>query len=77
MVGPARARGRVAPPARAPKGMCYLPYWMMCNLALQEGQIVRITNTTLPKGTFVKLQPVLSDFLDISNPRLCPDGWLL
>mmetsp|Transcript_30640 Transcript_30640/g.88445 ORF Transcript_30640/g.88445 Transcript_30640/m.88445 type:complete len:322 (-) Transcript_30640:70-1035(-) len=53
----------------AEEGMCYLPYWMMCNLAMQEGQIVRITNTTLQKGTFVKLQPQRSDFLDISNPR--------
>jgi len=30
---------------------------------------VRVTNTSLPKGSFVKLQPVSSDFLDIHNPR--------
>lgn len=53
----------------AEEGMCYLPYWMMCNLLLQEGDLIRITNTTLPKGSFVKLQPVSSDFLDIHNPR--------
>merc|ERR1719188_2049541 len=52
----------------AEEGMCYLPYWMMCNL-LQEGDLVRITNTSLPKGNFVKLQPVSSEFLDIHNPR--------
>merc|ERR1719221_2055010 len=49
--------------------MCYLPYWMMCNLCLQEGDLIRVTNTSLPKGSFVKLQPVSSDFLDIDNPR--------
>lgn len=53
----------------AEEGTCYLPYWIMCNLLLQEGDIVRITNTTLPKGSFVKLQPVSKDFLDIHNPR--------
>jgi len=53
----------------ADEGTCYLPYWMMCNLLIQEGDLVKVTNTTLPKGTFVKLQPVSSDFLDIHNPR--------
>lgn len=53
----------------AEEGMCYLPYWMMCNLLLSEGDLVRITNTSLPKGSFVKLQPVSSEFLDIHNPR--------
>ena len=53
----------------ADEGMCYMPYWMMQNLLLREGDIVRITNTTLPKGTFVKLQPVTKDFLDIHNPK--------
>merc|ERR1719210_1736752 len=53
----------------ADEGMCYLPYWMMQNLLLKEGDLVHITNTSLPKGSFVKLQPVSSDFLDIHNPR--------
>lgn len=53
----------------AEEGMCYLPYWMMGNLLLQEGDLIRVTNTSLPKGSFVKLQPVSSDFLDIHNPR--------
>merc|ERR1712232_1329979 len=46
-----------------------MPYWMMCNLLLTEGSLVRITNCSLPKGSFVKLQPVSSDFLEIHNPR--------
>jgi len=53
----------------AEEGTCYLPYWMLCNLLLQEGDLVRVTNTSLPKGSFVKLQPISSDFLDIHNPR--------
>eukprot|EP01053_Blabericola_migrator_P013458 Blabericola_migrator_1__13457@NODE_96_length_14432_cov_203_974173_g86_i0_p6_GENE_NODE_96_length_14432_cov_203_974173_g86_i0NODE_96_length_14432_cov_203_974173_g86_i0_p6_ORF_typecomplete_len330_score56_03UFD1/PF03152_14/5_3e63Fanconi_A/PF03511_14/0_26_NODE_96_length_14432_cov_203_974173_g86_i063727361 len=53
----------------AEEDYCNLPYWMMQNLCVDEGQLVRVINTSLPKGTFVKLQPVTSDFLDISNPK--------
>ncbi|CAA6655001.1 unnamed protein product [Spirodela intermedia] len=53
----------------AEEGMVYLPYWMMQNLLLEEGDVVRIKSATLPKGTYVKLQPHTTDFLDISNPK--------
>eukprot|EP00775_Hariotina_reticulata_P002575 gene2575-2877_t len=53
----------------AQEGHVYLPRWMMGNLLLTEGQPVTFTNVSLPKGTYVKLQPVTSDFLDISNPK--------
>lgn len=42
---------------------------MMENMLLQEGDIVKVKNVTLPKGTYVKLQPHTKDFLDISNPK--------
>ncbi|KAG6538225.1 hypothetical protein ZIOFF_003337 [Zingiber officinale] len=63
----------------AEEGMIYMPYWvgynlefllyMMQNLLLEEGDPVRVKNATLPKGTYVKLQPHTKDFLDISNPK--------
>ncbi|WOL13076.1 hypothetical protein Cni_G21845 [Canna indica] len=53
----------------AEEGMIYMPYWMMENLLLQEGDIIHVKNVTLPKGTYVKLQPHTKDFLDISNPK--------
>ncbi|CAE6151034.1 unnamed protein product [Arabidopsis arenosa] len=53
----------------AEEGVIYMPYWMMQNLLLQEGDIVRVRNVTLPKGTYVKLQPHTTDFLDIANPK--------
>ena len=53
----------------ADEGVVYLPFWMMENLCLQEGQMVEFQNISLPKGTFVKLRPHTSDFLDISNPK--------
>ncbi|KAJ8767193.1 hypothetical protein K2173_013590 [Erythroxylum novogranatense] len=46
----------------AEEGMIYMPYWMMENLLLQEGDIVGVKNLTLPKGTYVKLQPHTKDF---------------
>ncbi len=30
---------------------------------------MKVTNTSLPKGSYVKLQPVSKDFLDVHNPR--------
>ncbi|CAI9108130.1 OLC1v1007658C2 [Oldenlandia corymbosa var. corymbosa] len=53
----------------ADEGMIYLPYWMMENMLLQEGDIVHIKNASLSKGTYVKLQPHTMDFLDVSNPK--------
>ncbi|WCJ20500.1 ubiquitin fusion degradation 1 [Euphorbia peplus] len=53
----------------AEEGLIYLPYWMMENMLLQEGDIVQLKNVSLEKGSFVKLQPHTSDFLDISNPK--------
>ncbi|PIA53315.1 hypothetical protein AQUCO_00900115v1 [Aquilegia coerulea] len=53
----------------AEEGMIYMPYWMMENMLLQEGDTVRVKNVALPKGKYVKLQPHTMDFLDISNPK--------
>ena len=41
----------------------------MQNLAMEEGEIVNLRSASLPKGTYVKLQPHTTDFLDISNPK--------
>ncbi|XP_050368743.1 uncharacterized protein LOC126786834 isoform X1 [Argentina anserina] len=53
----------------ADEGLIYVPYWMMENMLLQEGDIVQVKNKSLVKGTYVKLQPHTKDFLDISNPK--------
>ena len=38
-------------------------------MLLQEGDTVRLKYVSLPRGTFVKLQPQTKDFFDISNPK--------
>ncbi len=53
----------------AEEGRVYLPKWMFKQLNIQQGHIVRVTMTNLPKGKFVKLKPQHVDFLDISDPK--------
>lgn len=53
----------------AEEGSCFIPFWMMQNLLIEEGAVISITNISLPKATFVKLQPQHVDFLEITNPR--------
>jgi len=53
----------------AEEGSCFIPFWMMQNLLIEEGTVITVTNVSLPKATFVKLQPQHVDFLEISNPR--------
>jgi ubiquitin fusion degradation protein 1 len=53
----------------ADEGTCYIPFWMMQNLLIEEGSVISVTNISLPKATFVKLQPQHVDFLEITNPR--------
>ncbi|CAB9503786.1 Ubiquitin recognition factor in ER-associated degradation protein 1 [Seminavis robusta] len=53
----------------AEEGSCYIPYWMMQNLLIQEGDVITVANVSLPKATMIKLKPQHVDFLDISNPK--------
>ena len=51
------------------KSIIFILLQMMQNMLLSEGDIVQVKSATLPKGTYVKLQPHTKDFLDISNPK--------
>jgi len=53
----------------ADEGCAYLPYWMMQNLAICEGEKINFRYKNLEKGIFVKIQPQTYDFLDISNTK--------
>ncbi|XP_002122249.2 ubiquitin recognition factor in ER-associated degradation protein 1-like [Ciona intestinalis] len=53
----------------AEEGVIYLPYWMMQNLLLGEGDLVQLENCTLPVATYARFQPQSTDFHDISNPK--------
>ncbi|KAF8772779.1 hypothetical protein HU200_005365 [Digitaria exilis] len=53
----------------AEEGAMVMPEWMMTNMGLGEGDLVRVRSAALPKGTYVKLRPHTSEFLDITNPK--------
>lgn len=42
---------------------------MMKTLGALQGDILKLNNVYLPRGTFVKLQPQSMNFLDITDPR--------
>lgn len=53
----------------AEEGRCYMPQWMLDTLGCESGTLVKVQTTDLPQGSFVKLQPQSTDFLDISDPK--------
>jgi len=53
----------------ADEGKVYLPFWMMRNLMMNEGDMIGIESVSLPVATFSKFQPSSPEFLDISNPK--------
>jgi len=53
----------------ATEGRAYIPNWMMENIRLNPGEFVQVVPCSLPRATFVKLQPQSVNFLDISNPK--------
>jgi ubiquitin fusion degradation protein 1 len=53
----------------AEEGTCYIPSNMFERLCLMEGQTVNIRNIELKPGTFIKLQPHLTEFINNPNPK--------
>jgi ubiquitin fusion degradation protein 1 len=53
----------------AEEGICYIPSNMFEKLCLMEGQTVNIRNVELKPGTFIKLQPHLTEFINNQNPK--------
>eukprot|EP01135_Chromosphaera_perkinsii_P007191 Nk52_evm5s744 gene=Nk52_evmTU5s744 len=53
----------------AEEGKVHLPYWMMQNLAIHEGELIRIKSATLSVGSYAKFQAQNVAFLDISNQK--------
>lgn len=53
----------------AEEGQMFVPFWMMENMQLEEGDLLTVRNACLDKGTFVKFRPQSKTFLDLHNPR--------
>ena len=53
----------------ASPGICHIPYHIMEELAITEGETVEIEKVSPPKGTYVKLRPQETAFIELSNPK--------
>mmetsp|Transcript_29632 Transcript_29632/g.41700 ORF Transcript_29632/g.41700 Transcript_29632/m.41700 type:complete len:314 (-) Transcript_29632:68-1009(-) len=53
----------------ADEGCCNIPYWMMQLIGVEEGGFVSVKSVNLPKGTYVKLQPHTTSFIELANPK--------
>ncbi|KAG4302443.1 hypothetical protein PCANB_001262 [Pneumocystis canis] len=53
----------------AEEGRIYLPLWMMQTLLLEQGDLLSVTSTKLPLGSYVKIRPQHPDFLQITDPK--------
>jgi ubiquitin fusion degradation protein 1 len=53
----------------AEEGMCHIPVWMMDSLLVEEGSEIILRSVNLKKGTFIKIQPHETKFIDLSNPK--------
>ncbi|KJE97042.1 ubiquitin fusion degradaton protein [Capsaspora owczarzaki ATCC 30864] len=53
----------------AEPGRVYMPYWLMTNLGISEGSLVRIRSATLDPCSYTKFQWQDAEFMEISNPK--------
>lgn len=53
----------------APEETCYIPYWILQQLQVQEGDVLRVTLKQLPKATFARFRPASVALHRVYNPR--------
>ena len=53
----------------AMEGECYMPYWKMEVMAIEEGQSIEVKYVSLDKATYVKFRAQSCDFLLISDHK--------
>jgi len=53
----------------APPGICHIPYHIMNNIAVTEGGQVEIEKVSPAQGTYMKLRPHKTEFINLDNPR--------
>ncbi len=53
----------------SPPGVVHVPYHIMEGLGLKEGSVVNIELCTPPDGSYIKLQPHLTEFINLPDPK--------
>ena len=50
-------------------GTCIIPYRIMDNLMLEQGSTVNLVYETVPKGSYIKIKPHRTKFINLSDPK--------
>ena len=53
----------------APPGVIHAPYYVMNNLGINEGDMVNIELVNPPEGSFIKIRPHKTEFIELPNPK--------
>jgi len=53
----------------APPGICHVPFHIMNNIGIREGNQVEIEKICPVQGTYMKLRPHKTEFINLSNPK--------
>ena len=54
----------------SPPGVCHIPYRVMEQLWISEGENVNICSVYPEDGTYIKLKPQTTDFINLSTPKI-------
>lgn len=50
-------------------GTCIIPYRIMDNLMLEQGSKVTLVYESVPKGSYIKIKPHRTKFINLSDPK--------
>tara|TARA_B100000963_G_scaffold155233_1_gene135063 strand:+ start:7025 stop:7720 length:696 start_codon:yes stop_codon:yes gene_type:complete len=50
-------------------GTCVIPYRIMEYLMLEQGSTVNLVYEAIPKGSYIKIRPHKTKFIELSNPK--------
>lgn len=53
----------------SPPGICHIPYHIMEHIGIKEAQEVEIEKVSLDQGSYIKLRPHKTAFINLSNPK--------
>ena len=53
----------------APPGVCNIPFYIMNELGISEGENIILESVSPVKGSFLKLRPHKTEFIELGNPK--------
>ena len=53
----------------SPPGVCHVPYYIMQQIGVSEGENVDIELINPPEGSYIKIRPHKTEFINLTNPK--------